>query len=479
MRPRRAPASRSARAASLRRRIRRPPAHWTLLAFCLGVLVVLLTVQGLSVRTTGASRTPDARSSGSLRGDAAVLAAGPHGLRAHQGAAGRRVALTFDDGPDPRRTPRIASFLRRAGAPATFFLVGSQVVRHPGIVRGLRHDGFELGNHTFTHVDLARTPAWERDLQISMTESAIAGAAGVRTRLVRPPYSSTPDAVTARQARAYADVARQGYVLTLSNLDGRDWGRPGAAGIPRSVTPRGRDGGILLLHDGGGDRTQTLRALRRLVPELRARGFTFTTVSRLAALDRRQAEPRADGWQRARGELLTATLAVARGVTGTLGALLVAIAILAVIRATALLALARRHRRTPSDTLADPAFAPPVSIVVPAYNEAAGIERAVRSLAGSDYPDLEVVVVDDGSVDGTADLVERLELSCVEVLRQPNAGKAAALNRGIAHAVHELVVTVDADTVFEPGTLRRLLQPFGSADVGAVPGTTKSATPPG
>ena len=471
---RRAPASGAARAGRLRRRIRRPPGHWTLLGFCLGALVVLLAVQGFSVRTTGASRTPKGSSaSRALRGEAAVLGAGGGGLVPHQHAPGRRVALTFDDGPDATWTPRIAAFLRRHRVPATFFLVGSQVIRHPDIVRRLRRDGFDLGNHTFTHADLAQVPAWERDLQLSLTQSAIAGAAGVRPRLVRPPYSATPAAVTPRQARVYGDVARQGYLIALSNLDGRDWSRPGVSGIVRALTPQGDRGGIVLLHDAGGDRSQTLGALKRLVPQLRARGFTFTSVSALAGIDRRQAEPPAGGWQRARGKLLAGTLAVARAVTDALGILLVAIAILAVGRALALFALARRHRRASAGGAADFTFAPPVSIIVPAYNEAPGIERSVRSLAGSDHPHFEVIVVDDGSLDGTGDLVESLELSSVRVLRQPNMGKAAALNRGIAHAGHEVIVTVDADTVFEPDTLRRLLAPFRSPEVGAVAGNTK------
>src|SRR5207249_3851239 len=103
-------------------------------------------------------------------------------------------------------------------------------------------------------------------------------------------------------------------------------------------------------------------------------------------------------------------------------------------------------------------FTPPVSIVVPAFDEAVGIERAVRSLASSDYPELEVIVVDDGSTDGTGELVERLGLERLVVVRQPNMGKPAALNHGTAAARHDLLVLVDADTVFEPEALDRLVQ---------------------
>ncbi len=113
----------------------------------------------------------------------------------------------------------------------------------------------------------------------------------------------------------------------------------------------------------------------------------------------------------------------------------------------------------------------PVSIIVPAYNESAGIEAAVRSLLASDHP-VEIIVVDDGSTDGTADLVESLGLP-VRVIRRQNAGKPAALNTGLATASYELVVMVDGDTVLEPTTVRTIVQPFADPGVGAVSGNAK------
>ena len=112
-------------------------------------------------------------------------------------------------------------------------------------------------------------------------------------------------------------------------------------------------------------------------------------------------------------------------------------------------------------------------MIVPAYNEAAGIERAVRALAGGDYPPHEVIVIDDGSTDGTGEIVERLALPGVRVIRQTNAGKAAALNAGLNLASGEVIVTIDADTVFERDTLRRLVEPFADPSVGAAAGNTK------
>ena len=447
-------------------------ARWVLLAMLLGVLAVLLGVQGLSTRTTGRSATPATGAGGPLSSAGPILTWDGEKLASRGGGPGKRVALTFDDGPDPRWTPRIVAALQRLNAPATFFVVGSEVVRHPDVVRQLHRDGFELGNHTFTHADLSALAGWEQRFQIGLTENALVGTVGIRARLVRPPYSSVPSAVTSPQEQALSSLARDGYDIALADFDGEDWRRPGVDEIVAGTTPQGDRGGIILLHDGGGDRSQTVSAIERLVPALRARGFQFVTVSELGGLTRDQAEIPVGRWGRARGEILIATLAVARWVTALLGVLLVAVALLFIARVFLLFAFARRHvrlvRGQPGTRLT-----PAVSIIVPAFNEAVGIERAVRSLAASNYPDLEIVVVDDGSTDGTGDLVEKLGLAQVRLLRQPNAGKPAALNHGIAETSHEIVVMVDADTVFEPDTLLHLVQPFASSEIGAVSGNTK------
>jgi len=436
-------------------------------------MLVLLGAQGLSTRTTGRSATPAPSNGGPLSGQGPILAWSEGRLQSRDVDPGKQIALTFDDGPSPRWTPRIAEALTRLHVPATFFVVGSEVVRHPDVVRRLHREGFELGNHTFTHGDVAALPGWEQRLQIGLTDNALAGTVGIRPRLFRPPYSSVPASANTRQARTIEAIARRGYDVVLADLDGEDWRRPGVQEIVASATPQGSRGGIVLLHDGGGDRSQTVRALERLVPQLRARGFRFVTVSQLAGLSRDQAEVPVGGWDRTRGRILITTLGISRWTTTILAWLLVLVAVLFVARVFLLFAFARRHARTVRGRPREEGFTPPLSVIVPAFNEAVNIERSVRSLDESDYPEFEVLVVDDGSTDGTGDLVERLDLPRTRVLRQENLGKPAALNHGIEEARHDIVVMVDADTVFEPGTLRELVQPFRETDVGAVSGNTK------
>ena len=451
----------------------RSAARWATLALLLGPLVVLLAVQGLSTRTTGRSATPQTGTPGRLASAGPILLWDGDSLISRGRPPGRRIALTFDDGPDPKWTPRIARTLQKLNVPATFFVVGSEVARHADVVRNLYADGFEIGNHTFTHADVSALPAWEQTLQIGLTENTVAGTIGIRPRLIRPPYSSSPAAITDPQETALTRLARDGYLIALSNFDGEDWRRPGVDKIARAITPEGDAGGIVLLHDGGGDRSQTIAALERVVPRLRARGFEFVRASDFGQLRRSEVELAAGSWGEAKGRLLLLTLGMSRWTTTALAALLVVVGILFAARIVLLFAFARHHARSTRRQPDDQSFAEPVSVIVPAFNEALGIERAVQSLARSDYADFEIIVVDDGSSDATADLVERLDVPEVTVLRQPNQGKPAALNRGIEAARHDILVMVDADTVFEVETLRRLVQPFGREEVGGVSGNTK------
>ncbi len=456
------------------RSIERPPAHWSLLALLLAGILLLLTAQGISTLSTGRSATPTTGASHpALRGSAAIWRIDGDRLIPAETHVGRRVALTFDDGPDPTWTPRIAATLIRFGAPATFFEVGEHVVRYPGVVAKLVRDGFELGNHTFEHADLSAIPSWQRQLQVSMTDTAIAGAAGIRTRFFRLPYSNEANAMTRPQASALASTLDPSRLIVLANYDAEDWQRPGVAQILRNATPRGHRGGVILMHDGGGDRSQTVAALRRLVPRLERRGFRLVPLSRLAGVSETETQLPVSGSEHLQGELLIDALSAARWMTDAFLFLLIPIAALALLRAAVVSVLAHRQARERRRRGSREAFTPPVSILVPAFNESAVIERTVSSLTGGDYPPHEVVVIDDGSTDGTAETVEDLGLPGVKVIRQPNSGKAAALNAGLAGSSGEVVVMVDADTVFEADTLRRLVEPFADASVGAAAGNTK------
>jgi len=365
----------------------------------------------------------------------------------------------------------VLDVLRREHVPATFFVVGSQVASHPGLVRRTLAEGHEIGSHTFTHANLGRMPGWQANLQLSLTQLAIGGAAGVHTGLFRAPYSSTPDAVTGSILGAERAAGRLGYLSILSDRDGEDWRRPGVDRIVANAMPEEDEGAIVLLHDGGGDRAQTIEALPRLIGQLKAAGYRFTTVAEAAGIAPGAVGGPVHGYQRTQGVALLVALRIAGWVNRLLLGLAITVAILGLARSILLVAFARRHAGQVRAGGGHPT--PPVSIIVPAYNEAVGIEASVRSLAASVYPSFELIVVDDGSTDGTGRVVTSLGLDNVTVVAQPNAGKPAALNTGIARARHDVLVTVDGDTVFEPGTLEALVAQLQDPRVGAVSGNTK------
>jgi cellulose synthase/poly-beta-1,6-N-acetylglucosamine synthase-like glycosyltransferase/peptidoglycan/xylan/chitin deacetylase (PgdA/CDA1 family) len=453
----------------------RIPAHWRLLSFCFFVAAVAIVFEGIATHTVGVSAEPTEALGGPapLAHSRPILVAKGSHLVSLQPPPGRRIALTFDDGPSPQWTAKIAAVLRRNHVPATFFMIGSEAARYPGLVRLVRRDGNEIGNHTYTHVALSNGPAWQARLQLDLTEATIAGITGHYTRLVRPPYSATPDSVTVRDDRDLAALAGRRYLIVLANYDSNDWIRPGIAKIVHNASPPGKIGGIIMFHDGGGNRSETVAALTELIPQLRARGFRFVTVSQLAGLPQNVVEPLAPSWERRRGEIFAAAVRFGFLLVRVLLLLVLLVGVLFAIRVALVLALAGHQFRAAKRRPPAPDYLPPVVVVVPAYNESIGIERAIRSLADSDYPDFEVVVVDDGSTDDTAEVVEGLALDRVRLLRKPNGGKASALNAGIDASSAPVVVMVDGDTVFEPEALRRLVQPLGDSSVGAVSGNTK------
>jgi cellulose synthase/poly-beta-1,6-N-acetylglucosamine synthase-like glycosyltransferase/peptidoglycan/xylan/chitin deacetylase (PgdA/CDA1 family) len=457
---------------------RQPRAHWLLLFLFTLVVLAGLALNGY-VTHVGAAGTHDLTHTTGGTAPTAVTAGGPvqrlaaDGSATSRGMPAKTIALTFDDGPDPVWTPQILAVLARYHAHATFFEIGSRVNQYPGVARRVLASGNEIGSHTFTHVELGATPAWQRGIELTLASNAIAAATGRRPVLLRPPYSSEPDAVTGADFTALRQVASAGYLVVMADHDTQDWQRPGVAAIVAAAQPTGDAGAVVMMHDSGGNRAQTVAALQLLIPRLQAQGYRFVTVSEGLGLP---AAPEATRGQRWRGYGLRLAQATGAWLAHALTVLMLIAVVLAGLRLAIQLYCARLHlcwvrrrSRGPLDYLG------PVSVIVPAYNEAANIAATVRSLAASDYPRLEVIVVDDGSTDGTEGIVARLRLPGVCVFRQDNAGKPAALNTGIRHARGDLLVMVDGDTVFEPDAIGRLIQPLRDPQVGAVSGNTKVA----
>ena len=467
---------------------RRGRPKWLLIGLVVAMFCSVLLLNGLVRSQIGI----DARGAGNDGDDSAVPASvsegGPvidltHGRRQSIAMPPNTVALTFDDGPDPTWTPQVLAVLAKYHVPGTFFVVGSSVARDPDLVRQIRAQGSEIGIHTFTHPDLAEVSTDRVDREMTETQYALAGATGELSYLIRPPYSSEPDALDNARFDVISRLGQQGYVTALVDVDSLDWERPGVDAIVRNAVPEDGHGGVVLLHDAGGDRSETVAALDRLIPEMQRDGFVFTTVSAGAGLP--PANFPANPVDLTLGRIMLVAVAIADRMVTALEWSLLLVGGLVVLRTLLVMVVALRHgrrirRRQRSRQAigqASPLRRPPsgpVTVVVPAFNERETIESTVRSLAASTHP-IEIVVVDDGSTDGTADIVENLSLANVRVVRQANAGKAAALNAGIALARHDIVVLIDGDTVFEPDTVAALIAPFADPAVGAVAGNARVA----
>ncbi|MEU1100849.1 glycosyltransferase [Streptomyces tibetensis] len=382
------------------------------------------------------------------------------------------LVLTFDDGPDPIWTPKVLDVLKEHDAHAVFFVTGTMASRYPDLVRRMVEEGHEVGLHTFNHPDLSYQSKKRIDWELSQNQLALSGAAGIRTSLFRPPYSSFADAMDNRSWPVTEYIGERGYITVVNNTDSEDWRKPGVAEIVRRATPKGGKGAIVLMHDSGGDRHQTVEALDRMLPGLREQGYEFSNLTE--ALDAPSAHSRVTGLDRWKGAAWIFLIQASEHLTDGLVVGLSIVGTLVIGRFVLMLLLsgvhARRVRRR--DFRWGAPITEPVSVLVPAYNEAKCIENTVRSLADSDHP-IEVLVIDDGSSDGTSRIVEAMGLPNVRVVRQLNAGKPAALNRGVANARYDLIVMMDGDTVFEPSTVRELVQPFGDPRVGAVAGNAK------
>ncbi|BBC33609.1 Chitin synthase [Streptomyces graminofaciens] len=408
-----------------------------------------------------------------LKGGPVIDSRSPKGATSHD-LPDRELVLTFDDGPDPEWTPKVLDVLAKHDAHAVFFITGTMASRYPDLVERMVEEGHEIGLHTFNHPDLSLQTRQRIDWELSQNQLALAGAAGIRTSLFRPPYSSFAKVMDNQSWPVTQYIGSRGYLTVVSDTDSHDWARPGVDEIIRRATPEDGKGAVVLMHDSGGDRSQTVAALDRFIAGLKKKGYAFDTITR--ALNAPSAHTEVTGPELWKGKAWVVLVQASEKITAVLVVALAVIGVLVLTRFGLMLVLsvlhARKVRRRDFRWGPNGPVTEPVSVLVPAYNEAKCIEKTVRSLVASDHP-VEVLVVDDGSSDGTAGIVEELGLPDVRVVRQTNAGKPAALNRGIAHARHDLIVMMDGDTVFEPSTVRELVQPFADPRVGAVAGNAK------
>jgi cellulose synthase/poly-beta-1,6-N-acetylglucosamine synthase-like glycosyltransferase/spore germination protein YaaH/peptidoglycan/xylan/chitin deacetylase (PgdA/CDA1 family) len=415
------------------------------------------------------------------------------------GYSPNKVALTFDDGPDPEWTPKILDVLKEKNAKATFFLIGIQTDKFSGIAKRIYEEGHTIGNHTFTHPDVSNISTAYMKVELNLTERLFASLIGVRATLMRPPYAIDEEPDTADQVRPLEVPQEMGYITVGNRIDPNDWnlndptsptGKRTAEDITKYVLdhlppckPENlRCGNIVLLHDGGGDRAETVKALPMIIDGIRARGYEVAPVYELLGKQRADVMaplPASELWA-ARLNRFGFWLFDA-GIFGItwiflLGDLLMTGRLL-IIGAAAI--YDRLHEKIFGRPAEVASYKPKVAVLIPAYNEEKVIERTIRAALNSNYRNLRVIVIDDGSKDRTLEVARAafaVEAAAgrVLILGKPNSGKAEALNYGIEHIGDaELFVGIDADTIIAPDAIARLVPHFINPRVAAIAGNAK------
>ncbi len=404
------------------------------------------------------------------------------------GFIAKKLALTFDDGPDARYSGEILDVLKELKVPATFFLIGQNVEAAPDLVRRMVAEGHEIGSHSYTHPNMGQVSNQRDELELNATQRAIQSTTGRSTILFRPPYNADSEPEKPEELKPVAVAAKMGYVTIGEKIDPNDWRmdetRPDGSVHHRTAqdlvneildgVAKG-DGNIILLHDGGGDRSATVEALRRVVPQLEREGYQFVPVSRLMGLTRDQVMPPVTDRERL---LVGLDKFVFWAVYASQWFLAIAFIIaicLGLGRVLLTVPLALAHERRRRRQVFDPAFQPTVSVLIAAFNEEKVIGRTLASVLRSDYPLHEVIVIDDGSKDNTAQTA--LDLfgthPKVRVVKQENGGKAGALNHGLELASGEILFCVDADTQLDERAVGCLVRHFSDPKIGAVAGNVK------
>jgi cellulose synthase/poly-beta-1,6-N-acetylglucosamine synthase-like glycosyltransferase/peptidoglycan/xylan/chitin deacetylase (PgdA/CDA1 family)/spore germination protein YaaH len=398
------------------------------------------------------------------------------------GYAPKKLVLTFDDGPDPDFTPRILDILKKENVPAAFFVVGSMAEKNMQIVRRIYEEGYEIGNHTFFHPDISTISLDRVVLELNATRKLIESITGRSTILFRPPFNADAEPQTLAEVIPVAESRRQSYITIGESIDPWDW-QPGVTAdsiIARTIRQKD-NGSMILLHDAGGDtREETVKALPAIIHYFKSHGYKFTTIADVLGKTKADLMPpiKNDPNSGILGPMYDVFVHGYFYINWILIYVFLSAIFLAIGRIVLIGILAVRQHGENKKMIklrGNDIPLPPVSIIVPAYNEEVNAVATIQSLLKTEYPSFEIIFVDDGSKDKTFEVVTAAYAGnpLVKILTKPNGGKASALNFGITHAQSDFVVCIDADTQLKTDAIYHLMTYFTDDEIGAVAGTVK------
>ncbi|MDD3321080.1 MAG: glycosyltransferase [Paludibacter sp.] len=399
-------------------------------------------------------------------------------LKRYGANASKKIAITFDDGPNEDYTPQILDILKKKHVPATFFVIGINIENNIPLIKRIYKEGHEIGNHTFTHPNLEITSDDRERIELRSTRLLLESILGHSTILFRPPYNTDAEPKNLFQMRSLAVANNENFISVTSFIDPNDWEEdiPSDSIVARAIEHQ-KAGNIILLHDAGGNRTQTIKALPQIIDYYRSHGYSFVTVSSLMGKTRDEVMPIVQQQLQFSENLDYIFFFITFIWEHFLHGFFVVAIVLIVFRllSIALMAILQHRREKGHSRLLLPNFSPKVSVIVPAFNEELNAVQTIESLLKSNYNQLEIIFVDDGSTDNTFSKVSAVFAGNdkVRVFTKPNGGKAAALNYGIQHSSGEIMVCIDADTVLLVDAISLLISCFTDKKVGAVAGNVR------
>ena len=402
----------------------------------------------------------------------------PHLLEQY-GVDEKRVAISFDDGPNPKYTGKILEILNQHDVKAAFFLIGQNASMYPELAKRIYTEGHEIGSHTFTHTDIMSISDQTLEFELNSTQRVIQGITGHSVIMFRPPFLSIndgPDGLPAKEVfDKFLKIQDLGYTVVSSTIDPQDWNGKSAEEIFNETISQIQNGHIMLLHDSGGNRTPTIEALPKIIEWLKANGYSIVPVSELVGVERNVVMPTVEETEKSIAPLYLYGSSFNAAFIKSIKGFLVLLITIGLIRLAILLFFSLKQKRKSEHRSFQDSYQPFVTVLIAAYNEEKVIGKTIHSIMKSRYPHFELIIVDDGSKDQTANIVEAEcnKYSNIRLLRKENGGKSSALNLGFQNASAEIIVTLDADTVITEDTISKIIRHFEDPIVGAVSGNVK------
>ncbi len=261
--------------------------RWNIFLTCFSAIgfCVIFILSFLCVQIINVEKLPPITLPQSVKGE--VFTSDGKTLTKFASVDRKKVALTFDDGPDKRNTPEILDILKEYEVPATFFVVGSNANSEIDPLHRIYDEGHELGNHTYTHLNMENASLWRQKIEINATQKILQSQLGISSAIFRAPYSVDHDPHTPKQLLAVKVASELGYLSVGMKINPNDWQVKSKDELVQKVLTKVREGhgNIILLHDGGDDRTKTIAALPIIIDQLKKEGYTFVSVSQLIGLD--------------------------------------------------------------------------------------------------------------------------------------------------------------------------------------------------